>query len=101
MNKHTIKLIDGKQSPYGPIYILSPVKLKTLKIYIEIYLKTGFIQLSKSPTYAPILSNKETNSSSRLCINSWSLDDLTIKNWYPFLLIDKALDQLDWAKQFI
>lgn len=43
INEHAIKLIDGKQSPYGPIYTLSLVELKTLKTYIETILKTGFI----------------------------------------------------------
>ena len=43
MNEHAIELIDKKQSPYGPIYALSPVELETLKAYIETHLKTGFI----------------------------------------------------------
>ena len=43
INEHVIELIDGKQLLYGPIYALSPVKLKTLKAYIETHLKTGFI----------------------------------------------------------
>ncbi len=43
MNEHVIELIDGKQSPYKPIYALSPVELETLKTYIKTHLKTGFI----------------------------------------------------------
>lgn len=43
MNEHIIELIDGKQLPYEPIYILSLVELEILKTYIETYLKTGFI----------------------------------------------------------
>ena len=43
LNEHAINLEDGKQPPYGLIYSLSPVELETLKTYIEIYLKTGFI----------------------------------------------------------
>ena len=43
LNKHTINLEDGKQSPYKPIYSLGPVKLETMKTYIKTYLKTGFI----------------------------------------------------------
>lgn len=31
LNEHTIKLQEGKQPPYGPIYNLKPVELKTLK----------------------------------------------------------------------
>lgn len=34
MNEHAIKLVEGKQSLYGPIYSLGPVELETLKTYI-------------------------------------------------------------------
>ncbi len=43
INEYVIKLIDGKQSPYGPIYALSLVELETLKTYLKTHLKTGFI----------------------------------------------------------
>ncbi len=43
MNEHVNELIGGKQPPYRPIYTLSLVELKTLKLYLETYLKTGFI----------------------------------------------------------
>ena len=43
INKHAVELKDGKQLPYGPIYSLDPVELKTFKTYIETHFKTGFI----------------------------------------------------------
>ena len=46
INKHAIKLTDGKQPPYEPIYAFSLVELETLKAYIKTYFKTGFIQAS-------------------------------------------------------
>lgn len=48
INEHAIELVENKQPPYGPIYNLRPVELETLKAYIEIYLKIGFIQSFKS-----------------------------------------------------
>lgn len=45
INKYAIELIEDTQSFYKLIYILSPIKLKTLKIYIEIYLKLGLFNL--------------------------------------------------------
>ena len=69
INKHAIKLPNGKQLAYGPIYSLAPVELETLKAYIETYLKTGFIQPSKSPAGAPILFDNKPNNSLRLCVN--------------------------------
>ena len=55
INEHTIKLEEGKQPPFGPIYSLEPVELETLKTYIETNLTNSFIRPSKSPTRAPIL----------------------------------------------
>ena len=43
INDYAIKLVDGQQPPYGPIYSLRPVELETLKTYIEVNLANGFI----------------------------------------------------------
>ena len=69
MNKHVIEFIEKKQLPYRPIYALSLVELGTLKVYIETYLKTGFIQLSKSFASASILFDKKPDSRLCLCVD--------------------------------
>lgn len=45
---YVIKLIEGKQLFYKPIYTFNLVKLMILKTYIKTYLKTKFIPSSKS-----------------------------------------------------
>ena len=100
LNEHAIDLEDGKQPPYGPIYSLGPVELETLKTYIKTHLKTGFIRPSKSPASAPILFDKKTNGSFRLCVDYWGLNNLTIKNRYPLPLIEESFDRLGQAKRF-
>ena len=100
LNEHAIDLEDSKQVPYGPIHSLGPLELETLKTYIKTHLKTGFIWPSKSPAGAPILFNKKPNSSFRLCVDYWDLNNLTIKNRYPLPLIRESLDQLGQAKRF-
>ena len=100
INKHIIKLQNSKQPPDGPIYTPGPVELETWKTYIETNLKTGFIQPSKFPTGTPILFDKKPDGSFWLCVNYKGLNNLRIKNWYPLLLIDGALDRLGRAKQF-
>ncbi len=100
MNEHTIKLIEGKQPPYGPIYALSSVELETFKTYIKTYLKTGFIEPSKSPTWALILFDKKFDGSLHLCVDYWGLNNLIIENWYPLPLIGEVLDCLGRAKRF-
>ena len=92
MNEHAIELIDKKQPPYDPIYILSAVELEILKTYIKTHLMTGFIQLFKSLVCASIFCDKKFDGSLRLCIDYRGLNNLTIKNWYLLPLIGKALD---------
>ena len=69
INKHPIKLEDGKQPLFGPIYSLGPVELKTLKTYIETNLGNGFIQALKSLASSLILFVCKPNNSLRLCVN--------------------------------
>ncbi len=94
MNKHAIKLIEGKQPPYGLIYYFKPVELKILKTYIETYLKTEFIWALKFPAGTPIFFNQKLDRSFRFCVNYQGLNNLTIKHWYPSPLIGKALVRL-------
>lgn len=69
LNKHNIKLENDKQLPYRPIYSLGLIKLKTLKIYIKTFLKTRFIQPSKSSADTLILFYRKPDSSYWLSIN--------------------------------
>ena len=100
MNEHAIELEESKQPPFGPIYSLGRVELKTLKTYIKTNLVNGFICPSMSPMRALILLDKKPDGSFRLCVNYWGLNNITIKDWYPLPLIGKSLNQLGWTKQF-
>lgn len=84
INEYTIKLIEGKQFPYGPIYALNSVELKTWKTYIKTHLRNGFIRSYKSLADAPILFDKKPNSSFWLCVNYRGLNNLSIKITTPF-----------------
>ena len=100
INDHTIELVDSQQPPYVSIYSLGPVELETLKAYIETNLANGFIRLSKSPAGAPILFDRKSDGSLRLCVDYRGLNNLTIKNRYPLPLIGESLDRLGRAKRF-
>lgn len=100
INEHTIELVEGKQLPYRSIYRLSLIEFEILKTYIEIHLKLGFIRPSKSPTEAPILFHKKSDSYLQLCVNYQDLNNLNIKNRYPLPLIGKFLNRLGQAQYF-
>ena len=94
INNHAIKLVNGQQSSYWPIYSLEPVELETLKAYIETNLPNRFIRPSKSPGKASILFNQKLDKSFGLYVNYWGFNNLTIKNQYLLLLIGKLLNRL-------
>ena len=100
INDHAIKLIDGQQLPYKPIYSLGPIELETLKAYIKTNLANGFIKSSKSPAVTPIVFDWKSNGFLQLCIDYWGLNNLTIKNRYPLPLIGELLDRLKRARWF-
>ena len=100
MNEYAIKLEEGKQPHFGPIYSLGPVELETLKTYIEINLANGFIRPFKSPVGAPIFFDQKPDESLRLCVDYWGLNNIIIKNQYPLPLIGKLLHRLGRAKRF-
>ena len=100
LNQHAIELQEGQQPPYGPIYSLGPVELKTLKTYIETNLANGFIWPSKSPTGASILFVGKPDGNLRLWVDYRDFNNLTIKNRYPLPLISESLDRLGRAKKF-
>lgn len=93
INKHAIKLAEGKQLLYRPIYSLKLIKLETLKTYIKTHLKTEFIWLFQSSIGTFIFFDQKPDKSFCLYANYQGLNNLTIKNWYLFPLISKALDR--------
>ena len=99
INIYTMNLEEVKQSHPKHIYSFGLVELKTLKIYIETHLKTGFIQSSKSLADASIQFDKKLKSSLWLNVNYWGLNNLIIKNQYPLPLICEAFNQLGRTKQ--
>ena len=101
INDHAIKLVDGQQPPYKPIYSLEPVELETLKAYIETNLANRLIKPSKSPASTLIFFDWKSNGFFWLCIIYKRLNKLIIKNWYPLPLIGKLLDRLGRTRRFI
>ena len=92
INNHAIELVDDWQLSYSPIYSLSSLELEILKAYIKNNLANGFIRPSKSSAGALVFFDKKPDGSLRLCMYYQDLNNLTIKNWYPLLLVRKLLN---------
>ena len=92
MNKHAVKLEEGKQLSFRPIYNLKLVELETLKIYIKTNLANGFIWLFKSPIGALIIFDRKLDESFCLYVDYQGLNNIIIKNQYLLPLISKLLN---------
>ena len=89
INEYAIKLEEDKQTPFGPIYSLGPVELKTLKTCIETNLANDFVQPSKSPARAFIFFDRKPDRSFCLWINyRVSIILLSKTNIYCFWLVE-------------
>lgn len=95
---HAMKLIKRKYPPYGSIYSINSVELKTLKAYFEIYLKTKLIWPQKFFIVAAIISDKNLKGCFYIYVNYWHFNNLTIKNWYFLPLIGKSSDWLYYTQ---
>ena len=80
INKHAIKLEEGKQPSFVSIYSLKQVELEILKTYIKTNLANGFIQLFKSLAWAFILFDRKPDRNFRFCLDYWGFNNITIKN---------------------
>jgi len=97
---HKIPLREGFTPPFGPLYSLSKTELQALKEWLEENLSKGFIRASSSPAASSILFAKKGDGSLRLCVDYHGLNEGTIKNRYPLLLLQETLIRLSKAKYF-
>ncbi|KAF8751481.1 hypothetical protein RHS01_08151 [Rhizoctonia solani] len=92
-------LPDAKLSP-GPIYSMTDAESKALKQHIDEELATGKICPSTSSAGAPVMFVKKADSSLRLVVDYWKLNNVTHKNIYPLPRQDNLMAKLRNAKLF-
>ena len=66
---HVIELMNSKTVLWGLIYNVSETELGVLKKYIDLNLKLGFIEESKSPCSSPVLFTPKKDNELCLCID--------------------------------
>ncbi|KAI2786722.1 hypothetical protein POX_g09114 [Penicillium oxalicum] len=95
-----IKIKDGEEPKFIPIYPLSQKESATLEEYIKDNLKKGNIQHSKSSAGYPILFVPKKGGELRMCVDYRQLNDITIKDRHPLPLINEIQDIIQGAKYF-
>ena len=98
---HAIDLEPGKEPPWGPVYSCSEKELSALREYLDEYLASGKIRLSKSSAGAPILFvPKPDGRGLRFCVDYRGLNKITVRNRHPLPRMDNLRDQVHGAKIF-
>jgi hypothetical protein len=95
---HTIPLMDGSKPPFGTLYSLSCPELEERKCWLDQNLSKGGIHTLSSPTTTPILFVKKGDSLLGLVVDYSGINEGTIKNRYPLLLLQDTLMNLSKAK---
>src|SRR5436190_12854695 len=75
-------------------------ELKTLREFIDVFIKRGWIQESISLVGALVIFVPKKNRKKRLVVDYQRLNNITIKNRYTIPLVDEIREQLRKAKWF-
>jgi len=67
---------------------------------VEDQLRKGYITLSKSPQTSPVFFMGKKDGSKQIVMDYCNLNDQTVKNNYPLLLITDLIDNMESKKVF-
>ena len=98
--KFSIELITDARPQSRGIYRMPQPELEEVRKKLSELAEKSLIRSSSSPWRAPLLSAIKKHGFLRLCEDYRALNRLTVKNGYPFPLIDELLDSLREAKYF-
>src|SRR5260221_4655547 len=97
---HAIELHPKAKLPRGRTFPLSPAEQKELDTFLRENLANRRIHLSKSMIGAPVFFIKKKEGSLRLVQDYQKLNEITVKNSYPLLLVSDVLTRLHDVEWF-
>ena len=98
---HAIELKEGFVPKKEKIYSLLREKREEVQVFVGNQLRKGYIQSFKSPQTSPVYFVAKKNGTWRMVQDYRHINQWTIKNGYPLLLIADILDGVEKRKVFI
>jgi len=97
---HAIELKEGFVPKKGKVYSLSREEREKVQAFVEDQLRKGYIRPSKSPQISPVYFVAKKDGKQRMVQDYCHINQWTIKNEYPLLLIADILDGVGKRKVF-
>jgi len=97
---HAIELKEGFTPRKGKVYSLSREEREEVQTFVEDQLRKGYIRPSKSPQTSPVHFVAKKDRKQRMVQDYCHINQWTIKNEYPLLLIVDILDGVGKRKVF-
>ena len=95
--EHAIELQPSAILPNRLAYRMSPNEAKELKRQVDELVERGFVKESTSPYAIPALLVPKKDGTWRMCIDSKTINKITIKYRHPIPKLDDMLDGLNGA----